>query len=152
MPLTTGGSIKLAFYDIASGQRAGLSPGSDHNRDDGVTIVHLQPRRGADEYYVKVNAYDHYNGDKSTTYHGKYHLVLTDITGVTLLINNMIFRGNDGDAGGDTVTLKDETVGTTSWGMFFSSGSDTDTATAQGTRSTGSSSSSRIPTATRHRW
>ena len=121
VPLTTGGSISLAFYDIARGQRAGLSPGSDHNRDDGVTIVHLNPVWGR-EYYVKVNAYDHYNGDKSTTYHGKYHLVLTDITGVTLLTNNMIFRGNDGDSGGDSVTLKDETVGTTSWGMFFSTG------------------------------
>ena len=121
VPLTTGGSIKLAFYNNATGQRAGLSPGSDHNRDDGVTIVHLNPVWGR-EYYVKVNAYDHYNGDKSTTYHGEYHLVLTDITGVTLLTNNMIFRGNDGDAGGDTVTLKDETVGTTSWGIFFSTG------------------------------
>ena len=121
VPLTTGGSISLAFYNSATGQRAGLSPGSDHNRDDGVTIVHLNPVWGR-EYYVKVNAYDHYNGDKSTTYHGKYHLVLTDITGVTLLTNNMIFRGNDGDSGGDTVTLKDETVGTTSWGIFFSTG------------------------------
>ena len=124
VPLTTGGSISLAFYDIATRQRAGLSPGSDHNRDDGVTIVHLNPVWGR-EYYVKVNAYDHYNGDKSTTYHGEYHLVLTDITGVTLLTNNMIFRGNDGDSGGDTVTLKDETVGTTSWGMFFATGTTT---------------------------
>ena len=115
VPLSTGGSIGLAFYNIASGQRAGLSPGSDHNRDDGVTIVHFGATGGR-EYYVKVNVYDQYNGDKSTKYHGKYHLVLTDITGVTLLTNNMIFDV------GDDATVRDETVGTTSWGMFFSTG------------------------------
>ena len=116
--LTTGGSISLAFYDIARGQRAGLSPGSDHNRDDGVTIVHLNPVWGR-EYYVKVNAYDHYNGSKSRTYHGKYHLVLTDITGVTLLTNTMIF-----DAG-DSPTVRDLTVGTTSLAKGFVSGTTT---------------------------
>ena len=115
MPLTTGGSIGLAFYNIATRQQAGLSPGSDHNRDDGVTIVHFAATGGR-EYYVKVNVYDQYNGSKSTKYHGKYHLVLTDITGVTLLTNNMIF-----DAG-DNATVRDKTVGTTSWGISFIAG------------------------------
>ena len=115
VPLTTGGSIGLAFYNIGTGQQAGLSPGSDHNRDDGVTIVHFAATGGR-EYYVKVNVYDQYNGSKSTKYHGKYHLVLTDITGVTLLTNNMIF-----DAG-DNATVRDKTVGTTSWGISFIAG------------------------------
>ena len=124
VPLSTGGSIKLAFYDIATGQRAGLSPGSDHNRDDGVTIVHLNPVAGR-EYYVKVNAYDHYNGDKSTKYHGKYHLELTNITFVTLLTSNLSSASIIDEEAEADPNIKDETVGTTSWGISFRTGTHT---------------------------
>lgn len=124
VPLSTGGSIKLAFYNIATSQRAGLSPGSDHNRDDGVTIVHLNTVAGQ-EYYVKVNVYDQYNGSKSRKYHGKYHLVLTDITGVTLLTSNLSAASIIDDEAQADPDIKDETVGTTSWGASLTTGTNT---------------------------
>ena len=108
--LWRGGSIKLAYYD--SGQQAGLSPGADHNRDDGVTIVHFGAEADR-EYYVKVNAYDQFNGRKSRSYHGKYHLVLTDITGVELLLSNIWVSSS---------TPTDRTVGDLSWGQLFKTG------------------------------
>ena len=110
--LATGGSIGLDVYDIATGRQAGLSPGADHNRDDGVTIVHFGAGAG-EEYYVHVSAYDLFNGAKSRSYHGKYHLQLTDITGVTQLLNNLWVS---------TSRPTDRTVGDTSWGQFIRTG------------------------------
>ena len=112
VPLWRGGSIKLAYYDIPSGQQAGLSPGADHNRDDGVTIVHFGAEADR-EYYVKVNAPDQFNGSRSRTYHGRYHLKLADITGVTLMLDNIWVSSS---------TPMDRTVGDTSWAQFIRTG------------------------------
>ena len=66
-----------------------------------------------DEYWVKVNAYDQFNGEKSRTYHGKYHLKLPDITGVELLLSNIWVSSSQ---------PTDRTVGDTSWAQLIRTG------------------------------
>ena len=109
VPITRGGSLVVDFYDHGKQRNSGLSSGRDHNRDDGYAIVTFIAGRGQ-EYYAKVKANDlYYSPDDPSRrhfYHGKYHLQLTDITGVERLAMN-VWGGHS--------TREDKTIGTTTW-------------------------------------
>ena len=69
----------------------------DHNRDDGLTFVHVDPpKRGVQgivkpdrRYMLFVASYDKLPGDDSETYTGAYTITLTDITGVEKVVSNL---------------------------------------------------------------
>ena len=107
VPITRGGSLVVDFYDHGKQRNSGLSSGRDHNRDDGYAIVTFIAGRGQ-EYYAKVKSNDlYYSPDDPSRrhfYHGKYHLQLTDITGVERLAMN-VWSGHS--------TREDKTIGTT---------------------------------------
>ena len=115
VPISTGGSAWISFYEPDRDRYAGLSPG-DHNRDDGVTILHFLTGLG-DEYYIEINDYDIYNGDRSADYHGKYHVELTDVTQVSRLANNLSVT--------PTGSRMHRTVGQNSWAQEFRTGDHT---------------------------
>ena len=70
----TGGGVELARYDNWTGTHSGFSPGSDHNREDGLTIIDVPFSVDRYTWYIKVTAYDMRNGSKSRTYSGPYRV------------------------------------------------------------------------------
>ena len=115
VPISTGGSAWISFYEPDRDRYAGLSPG-DHNRDDSVTILHFLTGP-EDEYYIEINDYDMYNGDRSADYPGKYHVELTDVTHVSRLANNLSVT--------PTGSRMHRTVGQNSWAQEFRTGDHT---------------------------
>ena len=82
--IDTGGSAWIYFID---GDRRGSCCDSDHNRDDGHTLLHVkhdQKRR----YLVYVAAFDQLNTG-SAIYNGPYTITMTDITGTEKATTNL---------------------------------------------------------------
>ena len=109
VPIARGGSLVVDAYDYRREAAHGMSGSRDHNRDDGYAIVTFIAGRGQ-EYYAKVKSNDLYyspdDPNRRHFYHGKYHLQLTDITGVERLAMN-VWGGHS--------TREDKTIGTTTW-------------------------------------
>ena len=83
----TGGSAWTYFIE---GDRRGTCCESDHNRDDGYTLVHF--KHGEDErdrrYLIDVAAFDKLNHN-SRIYNGPYTITMTDITGTEKVATNL---------------------------------------------------------------
>ena len=83
----TGGSAWTYFIE---GDRRGTCCESDHNRDDGFTLVHL--KHGEDDrdrrYLIDVAAFDKLNHN-SRIYNGPYTITMTDITGTEKVATNL---------------------------------------------------------------
>ena len=94
--LGTGGSAWPHFIEDGD-TRPSSCCDPDHNRDDGLTFVHVDPpKRGVQgivkpdrRYMLFVASYDKLNGDDSATYTGAYTITLTDITGVEMVVSNL---------------------------------------------------------------
>ena len=82
--IDTGGSAWIYFID---GDRRGTCCDSDHNRDDGVTLLHVKHDRNR-RYLVNVAAFDQLNTD-SEIYNGPYTITMTDITGTDKVTTNL---------------------------------------------------------------
>ena len=80
----TGGSAWGYFID---GDRRGTCCESDHNRNDGYTVLHIKHDQRR-EYLIDVVVFDKLNAD-SATYNGPYTITMTDITGTDKLANNL---------------------------------------------------------------
>ena len=83
----TGGSAWTYFIE---GDRRGTCCESDHNRDDGYTLVHF--KHGEDErdrrYLINIAAFDKLNHN-SRIYNGPYTITMTDITGTEKVATNL---------------------------------------------------------------
>ena len=94
--LDTGGSAWPHFIEDGDTRPASCCD-PDHNRDDGLTFVHVDPpKRGGQgivrpdrRYMLFVASYDKLKGDDSETYTGAYTITLTDITGVEKVVSNL---------------------------------------------------------------
>ena len=94
--LDTGGSAWPHFIEDGD-TRPSSCCDPDHNRDDGLTFVHVDPpKRGVQgivrpdrRYMLFVASYDKLPGDDSATYTGAYTITLTDITGVEKVVSNL---------------------------------------------------------------
>ena len=94
--LGTGGSAWPHFIEDGD-TRPSSCCDPDHNRDDGLTFVHVDPpKRGVQgivrpdrRYMLFVASYDKLPGDDSATYTGAYTITLTDITGVEKVVSNL---------------------------------------------------------------
>ena len=113
MPITIGGSAGIEFYSHRRQLSYGLSP-IDHNDDDGVSIVHLYAGAGND-YYINISSYNLFNGNISARYYGAYHVEVTDITGVSAVVNNLAITTTSENA----VRRK---IGPNSWAQYFETG------------------------------
>ena len=82
--IDTGGSAWIYFID---GDRTGTCCDSDHNRDDGVTLLHVKHDRNR-RYLVNVAAFDQLNTG-SAIYNGPYTITMTDITGTEKVTTNL---------------------------------------------------------------
>ena len=82
--IDTGGSAWIYFID---GDRRGTCCESDHNRDDGHTLLHVKHDRNR-RYLVSVAAFDQLNTD-SEIYNGPYTITMTDITGTDKVTTNL---------------------------------------------------------------
>ena len=80
----TGGSAWGYFID---GDRRGTCCESDHNRNDGYTILHIKHDRNR-EYLIEVAVFDKLNAG-SRNYNGPYTITMTDITGTDKLVSNL---------------------------------------------------------------
>ena len=83
----TGGSAWGYFID---GNRRGTCCESDHNRNDGYTILHIKHDRNR-EYLIEVAVFDKLNTG-SRNYNGPYTITMTDITGTDKLVSNPLHR------------------------------------------------------------
>ena len=82
--IDTGGSAWIYFID---GDRRGSCCDSDHNREDGHTLLHVKHDRNRG-YLVSVAAFDQLNTD-SEIYNGPYTITMTDITGTDKVTTNL---------------------------------------------------------------
>ena len=80
----TGGSAWIYFID---GDRRGSCCDSDHNREDGYTLLHVNHDRNR-RYLVFVAAFDQLN-ENSSIYNGPYTITMTDITGTDKVTTNL---------------------------------------------------------------
>ena len=80
----TGGSAWGYFID---GDRRGTCCDSDHNRNDGYTVLHIKHDRNR-KYLIDVVAFDKLN-EGSQTFNGSYTITMTDITGTDKLVSNL---------------------------------------------------------------
>ena len=80
----TGGSAWITFID---GDRRGTCCDSDHNRNDGYTVLHFKHDR-RQQYLIDVVAFDKLN-EGSKTFNGPYTITMTDITGTDKLVSNL---------------------------------------------------------------
>ena len=83
----TGGSAWAYFID---GDRRGTCCESDHNRNDGYTILHVNHDEIRDQnrqYLVFVGAFDQLNNPN--IYNGPYTITMADITGTDRVASNL---------------------------------------------------------------
>ena len=82
--IDTGGSAWIYFID---GDRRGSCCDSDHNREDGHTLLHVKHDQNR-RYLVVVAAFDQLN-EGSRIYNGPYTITMTDITGTDKVTTNL---------------------------------------------------------------
>ena len=75
----TGGSAWVYFID---GDRRGTCCDSDHNRNDGYTVLHIKHDQNR-KYLIEVVVFDKLN-EGSAKYNGPYTITMTDITGTDI--------------------------------------------------------------------
>ena len=80
----TGGSAWGYFID---GDRRGTCCDSDHNRNDGYTVLHIKHDQNR-KYLIDVVVFDKLNSG-SKNFNGAYTITMTDITGTDKLANNL---------------------------------------------------------------
>ena len=80
----TGGSAWAYFID---GDRRGTCCDSDHNRNDGYTVLHIKHDQNR-KYLIDVVVFDKLNSG-SRNFNGPYTITMTDITGTDKLANNL---------------------------------------------------------------
>ena len=80
----TGGSAWGYFID---GDRRGTCCDSDHNRNDGYTVLHIKHDQNQ-KYLIDVVVFDKLNSG-SKNFNGAYTITMTDITGTDKLANNL---------------------------------------------------------------
>ena len=80
----TGGSAWTYFID---GDRRGTCCDSDHNRNDGYTVLHIKHDQNR-KYLIDVVVFDKLNSG-SKNFNGPYTITMTDITGTDKLISNL---------------------------------------------------------------
>lgn len=118
--INTGGAVWTAFYDPRTGRSATCCE-SDHNRDDGRTVIYFEhhPLYADRVMMVDVTAYDMLPSTRgSETYNGPYEINLTDVTGSERTVSNLY------ESDEDEYT---EPIGITSrLGLSFTTGSHTD--------------------------
>ena len=82
--IATGGSAWVYFID---GDRRGTCCDSDHNRNDGYTVLHIKHDQNR-KYLIDVVVFDKLNKG-SRNFNGPYTITMTDITGTDKLANNL---------------------------------------------------------------
>ena len=80
----TGGSAWVYFID---GDRRGTCCDSDHNRNDGYTVLHFKHDQNQ-KYLIDVVVFDKLNSG-SRNFNGAYTITMTDITGTDKLVSNL---------------------------------------------------------------
>ena len=80
----TGGSAWVYFID---GDRRGTCCDSDHNRNDGYTVLHIKHDQNQ-KYLIDVVVFDKLNSG-SKNFNGAYTITMTDITGTDKLVSNL---------------------------------------------------------------
>ena len=80
----TGGSAWTYFID---GDRRGTCCDSDHNRNDGYTVLHIKHDQNR-KYLINVVVFDKLNSG-SKNFNGPYTIKMTDITGTDKLVSNL---------------------------------------------------------------
>ena len=80
----TGGSAWTYFID---GDRRGTCCDSDHNRNDGYTVLHIKHDQNR-KYLINVVVFDKLNSG-SKNFNGPYTITMTDITGTDKLVSNL---------------------------------------------------------------
>ena len=80
----TGGSAWTYFID---GDRRGTCCDSDHNRNDGYTVLHIKHDQNR-RYLIDVVVFDKLNSG-SKNFNGPYTITMTDITGTDKLVSNL---------------------------------------------------------------
>ena len=80
----TGGSAWTYFID---GDRRGTCCDSDHNRNDGYTVLHIKHDQNR-KYLIDVVVFDKLNSG-SKNFNGPYTITMTDITGTDKLVSNL---------------------------------------------------------------
>ena len=80
----TGGSAWGYFID---GDRRGTCCDSDHNRNDGYTVLHIKHDQNR-KYLIDVVVFDKLN-EGSRNFNGAYTITMTDITGTDKLVSNL---------------------------------------------------------------
>ena len=82
--IATGGSAWVYFID---GDRRGTCCDSDHNRNDGYTVLHIKHDQNR-KYLIDVVVFDKLNKG-SRNFNGPYTITMTDITGTEKLATNL---------------------------------------------------------------
>ena len=85
----TGGAVELAFAR-PGGFQSGFSPGHDHNREDGLTIIEVPDGEPTATWYIRVTSYDMFNPPMTRTYNGPYRVEMTEITDVKARVENLL--------------------------------------------------------------
>ena len=80
----TGGSAWVYFID---GDRRGTCCDSDHNRNDGYTVLHIKHDQNR-KYLIDVVVFDKLNSG-SQNFNGPYTITMTDITGTDKPASNL---------------------------------------------------------------
>ena len=80
----TGGSAWVYFID---GDRRGTCCDSDHNRNDGYTVLHIKHDQNR-KYLINVAVFDKLNSG-SQNFNGPYTITMTDITGTDKPASNL---------------------------------------------------------------
>ena len=80
----TGGSAWVYFID---GDRRGTCCDSDHNRNDGYTVLHIKHDQNR-KYLIDVAVFDKLNSG-SQNFNGPYTITMTDITGTDKPASNL---------------------------------------------------------------
>ena len=80
----TGGSAWTYFID---GDRRGTCCDSDHNRNDGYTVLHIKHDQNR-KYLINVAVFDKLNSG-SQNFNGPYTITMTDITGTDKPASNL---------------------------------------------------------------
>ena len=106
--ISTGGSAGISFVDPDEVDYVSGCCESDHNREDGATILHFshthQDREWNTRYMVRVAVFDLYNTD-TAVYNGPYEITLTDITGVEQMVHT--FSGGTTEGSSSQVASTD---------------------------------------------
>ena len=106
----TGGSAWTYFID---GDRRGTCCDSDHNRNDGYTVLHIKHDQNR-KYLIDVVVFDKLNSG-SKNFYGPYTITMTDITGTEKVATNLYL--------GTRAPLSTVTEGNNEYAVSFTTGS-----------------------------